>query len=248
MRGIAPWILLLLGGLVVTAGFGYHYYQQQKRMEVINKYSRLAGVNDIVPRAFLYQVMNMSYGNISEEEKDWLLRMREEEKMARDVYLYFYEKYGLQIFRNIANSEQNHMDAVKILLEKYNISDPVEETGDQRGVFKDEEIQKLYNELISMGEKSIVDALKVGALIEEVDIEDLKIAISKTDNEDIKFVYQNLMEGSKNHLRGFTRILSAYGVKYEPQKLSYEEYQEIVSEDWTVVGRGMGRGGPKMPR
>ncbi len=172
------------------------------------------------------EIMRIGASNLSEEEKAGILFMREEEKLARDVYLKLYEKWGLKVFDNIAKSEQTHMDAVKLLIDKYNLEDPAEGKG--VGEFSNATIQALYNKLIDMGSKSVVDALKVGAMIEEIDILDLKKYLAKTDNEDIKLVYENLMKGSMNHLRAFTRNLEKYGVTYEPQYLSTEEYKEIV--------------------
>ncbi|AEC51473.1 hypothetical protein PNA2_0557 [Pyrococcus sp. NA2] len=119
------------------------------------------------------------------------------------------------------------MDMVLQLIEKYNLTDPVEGKG--IGEFSNPEIQALYNQLVARGEESEIEALKVGALIEEIDIKDLEEWLSKVDNEDIKIVFENLMEGSKNHLRAFTKVLANnYGVKYSPQVLSEEEYQSIV--------------------
>ncbi|WP_371137012.1 DUF2202 domain-containing protein [Pyrococcus sp. NA2] len=138
-----------------------------------------------------------------------------------------YNVTGLKIFENIARSEQTHMDMVLQLIEKYNLTDPVEGKG--IGEFSNPEIQALYNQLVARGEESEIEALKVGALIEEIDIKDLEEWLSKVDNEDIKIVFENLMEGSKNHLRAFTKVLANnYGVKYSPQVLSEEEYQSIV--------------------
>ena len=184
------------------------------------------------------------YGSdtLTQEEVDGLLWMREEEKLARDVYLTLYEMYGLQIFQNIANSEQMHMDAVLSLLEKYGIEDPAV---DEVGVFTNPELQALYDQLIAMGSQSIEDALKVGALIEETDIKDLEEWIAKTDNADIIQVYENLTAGSENHLRAFTSLLQSYGVTYEPQVISEDEYNEIISSPMNTGmgdrGRGMGR-------
>lgn len=179
------------------------------------------------------------YGNdtLTQEEIDGLLWMREEEKLARDVYLTLYETYGLQIFQNIANSEQMHMDAVLSLLEKYGIEDPAV---DEVGIFTNPELQALYDQLIAMGSRSIEDALKVGALIEETDIKDLEEWITKTDNADIIQVYENLMAGSENHLRAFTTVLQNYGVTYEPQVISEDEYNKIIS---SPMNTGMGRVG-----
>nr|WP_042680360.1 DUF2202 domain-containing protein [Thermococcus paralvinellae] len=164
---------------------------------------------------------------LTEEEKQGLLWMREEEKLARDVYLTLYEKWKLPIFQNIARSEQTHMDSVKLLLEKYNLPDPVAD--EVVGKFSNPEIQKLYNELVEKGSKSQIDALKVGAMIEELDIVDLQKWISKTNKQDIITVYENLMKGSRNHLRAFVSQLKNYGVTYEPQYLSKEEYEQIIN-------------------
>ncbi|XRO76308.1 DUF2202 domain-containing protein [Methanocaldococcus sp. 10A] len=164
---------------------------------------------------------------ISEEEKEGLIEMREEEKLARDVYLTLYNKWGLQIFKNIAESEQTHMDSVKYLLDRYNIPDPVE--SEEVGKFSNPKFEELYNKLVEQGSKSVVDALKVGATIEDLDIADLENWISKTDNEDIKFVYENLMKGSRNHMRAFVRMLERYGANYSPQYISKEEYEQIIS-------------------
>jgi hypothetical protein len=152
--------------------------------------------------------------------------MREEEKLARDVYQTLYNKWKLQIFANIAESEQKHMDSVKKLIDNYNLEDPAKEGV---GEFTNPKLQELYNKLVEDGSKSIENALKVGAMIEEIDIIDLKKHLSETNKEDIKLVYENLMRGSRNHLRAFTSNLENYGISYEPQYLSKEEYEQIVS-------------------
>ncbi|WP_456368240.1 DUF2202 domain-containing protein [Thermococcus sp.] len=165
--------------------------------------------------------------DLSPEEVEAILYMREEEKLARDVYLTLYNKTGLPIFENIANSEQRHMDAVLSLIEKYNLTDPVAGMG--VGEFNSTEMQKLYKKLVSQGSESEVEALKVGALIEEIDIRDLEEWLKHVDNQDIKAVFESLRNGSKNHLRAFTRLLqNKYGITYTPQVLSEEEYRSIV--------------------
>ncbi|NJE84318.1 DUF2202 domain-containing protein [Thermococcus sp. CX2] len=166
------------------------------------------------------------YADLSQEEIDGLLWMREEEKLARDVYLTFYEMYGLPIFYNIAQSEQTHTDTVLALIEKYNLTDPAT---DEIGVFTNPELQALYDQLVEMGSQSLIDALKVGALIEETDIADLEEWTAKTDNADIIQVYESLKAGSENHLRGFVSVLANYGVTYEPQVVSEDYYKEVIS-------------------
>ena len=171
--------------------------------------------------------------SLNETEKQGILYMREEEKLARDVYLELYDKWGVQIFSNIAHSEQTHMDAVLLLIERYNLTDPV--GNDTRGVFTNDTLQNLYNELVANGTKSLEDAYRVGALIEEVDIIDLEDWIAKTDNEDLKTVYGFLMSGSYNHLRAFVKQLNNLGVTYTPVLLPQEQYNEIISG---TAGRG----------
>lgn len=144
----------------------------------------------------------------SEDEVDWLEYMREEEKLARDVYKYMYDLYGSRIFKNIAVSEQRHMDSIKTLLDRYGIPDPA--AGNGYGVFTNEHIKNIYDDLKAKGEISLKDALEVGKMIEELDIEDLQYAIAVTTHKDIKNVYTNLMEGSYNHLAAFEAQLAKY--------------------------------------
>lgn len=180
---------------------------------------------------------------LSQAESDGLLYMREEEKLARDVYNHLYEVWSLPIFSNIAQSEQTHTEAVRDLLTKYDIADPV--TDDTRGVFVNPELQQLYNNLTSKGEVSLTEALKVGALIEDLDINDLTQEIAKTDNQDIILVYENLSRGSRNHLRSFTSQLRSRGETYTPQYITPALYDTIVSatqERGTGGGGGNGRG------
>ena len=73
-----------------------------------------------------------------------------------------------------------------------------------------------------------VEALKIGAFIEEYDIADLEKLISETDNIYIVRVYTNLLNGSKNHLRAFVKNLSSRNVVYQPQILSQSEYSETI--------------------
>ncbi|ASJ04363.1 DUF2202 domain-containing protein [Thermococcus barossii] len=172
-------------------------------------------------------VSAMPYQELSQDEIDAILYMREEEKLARDVYLVLYNETGLPVFQNIARSEQTHMDMVLSLIEKYNLSDPVD--GMTVGEFNSTEMQELYEELVSKGSESELEALKVGALIEEIDIKDLEEWLKRTDNEDVKAVFESLMAGSENHLRAFTRLMeNRYDVTYSPQVLGLEEYINIV--------------------
>lgn len=142
---------------------------------------------------------------LSSSEVEDLIFMREEEKLAHDVYVTLYAKWGLSIFQNIANSEAAHTAAIKNLLDIYGIGDPA--AGNGLGEFTNPELQNLYNQLVVQGSQSLADALRVGISIEELDIQDLQARIPRTTNADIQLVYNNLLKGSENHLRAFTSTL-----------------------------------------
>jgi hypothetical protein len=165
-------------------------------------------------------------GSLSQQETEGLLFMWEEEKLARDVYQELYETWNLPIFRNIAMSEAQHMESVEMLLDAYGL----EKSGsDESGVYEDKELVGLYADLTARGKTSVVEALKVGALIEDLDIHDLQQNLELTDNDDIRILYQNLMKGSRNHLRAFLRQLDREGVEYEAQYISPEYLERILS-------------------
>ncbi|KAA3660763.1 MAG: DUF2202 domain-containing protein [Calditrichaeota bacterium] len=168
------------------------------------------------------------YEDLSPEETEALAFMREEEKLARDVYLSLYPVLGQRVFNNISASEQRHMDAILVLTDKYEMEDPV--LSDSVGTFQNETLQSLYTTLVEQGSASLEEGLKVGALIEEIDILDLQHELDEVvDNEDIAYVFDNLMHGSYNHLRAFVRNLSRLGVTYTPQKLSQDVYDAIIA-------------------
>jgi hypothetical protein len=166
---------------------------------------------------------------LTREEVEGILFMREEEKLARDVYLYLYEVFPLRPFLNISKSEQAHMDAIKYLIDTYELEDPVGEN--QEGIFQNQELQELYNELIKTGSESREEALKVGALIEEIDIIDLRNELEETaKNGDVIRVFKNLCKASERHLKAFVRVLGRYDVDYQPVRLEQEAFDRILSE------------------
>ncbi|MBU0475560.1 MAG: DUF2202 domain-containing protein [Bacteroidetes bacterium] len=164
---------------------------------------------------------------LSDSAENGLIFMREEEKLARDVYLYFYEKYGMRIFNNIAKSESTHMTAIKMLLDKYELADPV--TNDEIGVFQNQDLAALYTQLTEAANVSLLEAVKIGATIEDLDIKDLMEYSAEIESEDILLVYNNLTKGSRNHLRSFYSRVLQYGGTYEPQFISQELFDLIIS-------------------
>lgn len=138
-------------------------------------------------------------------ETSSILFMKQEEKVARDVYQVLYAKWGHVTFGNIAVSEQRHMDAVDSLIARYRLTDT---TPKEAGKFTYPELQALYDELIALGSKSLSDALTVGVLIEETDIADLQAALKTAREKPVRNVFSSLLDGSYNHLAAFTRALN----------------------------------------
>lgn len=164
---------------------------------------------------------------LTKNEIDGLIQMREEEKLAHDVYVTLGSAWGVKTFSNISQSEQTHTDAVKVLLLKYEIKDPV--TNKSVGVFQSKAMQDLYTSLVEKGKVSLTDALTVGALVEDLDIHDLDLLKAQTDKEDILVTYAQLQKGSRNHLRAFSRSLEREGATYAPKYISQNDYNTIIT-------------------
>jgi hypothetical protein len=162
---------------------------------------------------------------LTNEEKEGIQLMREEEKLAHDVYIFLYDKWNMRIFSNISNAESRHFEAIGYLIDNYELEDQAKEGA---GNFNNKELQELYNSLTEKGSKSLTAALEVGALIEEVDIADLQKLLAANPDSIITGVYQNLLRGSENHLRAFTGQLENQNVKYTPTILSETAYTKII--------------------
>ncbi len=173
---------------------------------------------------------NSSYtfsDDLTEAEIEGLMEMREEEKLAQDVYLYFYDLYKQPVFKNISKSEAAHTKAVLWLINGYGLEDPLLEG---LGNFTNPLFTELYTQLTGKGSESLIEALKVGAFVEEYDINDLLHLIEQTESDNIARVYGNLLRGSEFHIKAFTNVLKFYDVIYSPTILSEELYQEIINK------------------
>ena len=173
------------------------------------------------------QIKSLPKEPLNTSELASLSFMREEEKLAKDVYVSLYNKWGVKIFTNISASELTHMNTVLLLLNKYGLTDPV--GSNPVGVFRDKLLQQLYNQLVAKGNTSVLEAYKVGATIEDLDLFDLKNQLNNIDNQDIGLVYEMLMKGSRNHLRSFYKNILKVGSSYSPQFISQAEFDDIVN-------------------
>jgi len=164
---------------------------------------------------------------LTEQEKSDLLFLREEEKLARDVYIFAYERHGLNVFSNIAQSEQTHADQALNLLAYYGIADPAD--GLSVGQFSNQALQKLYDDLTAKAALSLPNALEVGATIEDMDIADLEGMMAHTSRPNILLVYSNLQCGSRNHMRSFVGLIDTMNGEYVPQYISQTDFDAIIA-------------------
>ncbi len=170
----------------------------------------------------------VSATTLDANEVEGLRYMREEEKLAHDVYVALFARWPrLSVFSNIAASETEHTEAVLTQLQRYGVADPA--AGKPAGVFENTFLQALYDRLIAMGSVSEVEALKVGCLIEETDIQDIRDKMALTDEASILSTYQNLLCGSYNHLQAFNRVLANRGVSYQSQVIGQDLWNAIAA-------------------
>jgi hypothetical protein len=177
--------------------------------------------------AYLAQQALVSAVPLSAEEAQTLSWMREEEKLARDVYQALYKTWKRTAFKNIALSEQKHMDAMLRKLSEFGLPDPALADA---GYYSQPELQALYAQLLAQGGVSYVGALQAGAMIEDMDIADLSAAIAATANVSVQLSYGNLLEGSKRHLRAFVKLLRGEGMDYAPQFMAPELFEAIAAD------------------
>lgn len=173
---------------------------------------------------------------VAASEADHLIFLREEEKLARDVYLGLAEYWSgrgeggtvASVMTQIASSEQRHMDRIKSLLASYGLSDPVD-PAETRGLFANPELAALYAELMTKGRTGLAEAWTVGAMIEDKDIFDLQAAAPFVTQDAVRIAFDALTCGSRNHMRSFSRQLAAAGAAYAAVFLSQLQVDAIIA-------------------
>lgn len=170
---------------------------------------------------------SLSTNTLDEETIDAIVLLREEEKLARDVYLTFSWWYDLPVFENIARSEQQHMNLVALLLDRYGIADPA--AGNGIGEFDEDWVQEAFDDLRDSGAESLVNALFAGAFIEDVDIYHLQHILDHSDFDDVNLIVQNMIAGSRNHMRSFDQALVKRGETYVPQYITQGDLDAILA-------------------
>jgi hypothetical protein len=172
-----------------------------------------------------------SEATLTDAQEQGLLYMREEEKLAHDLYVLFGEQWGVRSFARIVQAESNHEAQVLGAMARYGLSDPAAELS--LGEFSNADLQALYDQLAAEGAVSLREALRVAALVEETDIADLDAELADDGPTplpaDVAAVYEHLRFGSTNHLRAYVRQLNRLGESYAPVVLDQESFDAILS-------------------
>ncbi|MBA3025350.1 MAG: DUF2202 domain-containing protein [Sulfurimonas sp.] len=162
---------------------------------------------------------------LTQELKDTLSYMQNEERLAYDVYNELYKLFPTaNQLNNIAtNSESAHIQTVELLILKYinsvdefsnlDLNTDLSET--TAGEYSISAIRDLYDALMAIGDDSKQAALEVGCMIEVTDINDLNddIALAQASNAtDVEAAFVYLRNGSYNHYWAFDSGLKNMGV------------------------------------
>ena len=169
-------------------------------------------------------------GELTLLESEGLLFLREEEKLADNLNGEFSDTWKLDIFERISSSESTHSNAINVLIKRYFETDPAKNLDD--GEFSNQELQSLYSELYSEGSESLLDALKVSCAVAELSLIDLQVLSNRLEaNDDLSFVYEQLLLGSRNHLRALVKTIETQDDTYTPRYLTMEEYDVIIAAE-----------------
>lgn len=216
MKSITIKILLL----VIFLGLGSHSFAQMNAQEKNQEMKHDSHTVDFT---------SLKKGILTQDEIDALIYMREEEKLARDIYTVLGETTPSSVFKNISRSEQTHMDAFDQLLDRYEVPDPVVDES-VIGTFTDPFFTNLFIELKEKGQQSDKDAFEVGAMVEDLNMANLIKYSEATDKPDLKLAYNALLTQSKNHMSGFVRQLDRLGYEFEPEYITSEQLSIAVAD------------------
>jgi len=158
---------------------------------------------------------------LTQELKDALAYMGNEERLAYDIYMNLYAHYlengdTIRQFKNIAErGESRHIAIVQDLVKRYNLSASDLSAEMPMGQYDIPEIQELYDTLYAKGVQSRQDALEVGCMVEVTDVDDLDKYITYAEEAnatDVLEGFKILRAGSYNHYWAFDKGLKNMGV------------------------------------
>ena len=166
-----------------------------------------------------------STADLTADEIEFIYAVREDEKVARDLYFSFFGTFGLKPFENIGKAEDNHIKATEKLFDYYEIDYPALS---ENGKFENAIRQKLYDSLLLKGTPEL-EAFKVMALLEETNIAEYGEVLKTIVNPNIKIVIENLAKASVNHFKAAIRQITALGGTYAPSLMTQEQYRAVIA-------------------
>jgi hypothetical protein len=140
-------------------------------------------------------------GTLTEAQRTALQTNAQEEKLAHDLYTAFAARYDDPVFDRIATSETNHLEAIRTLLARYEITDPT--AGAAAGSFTDPAVQATYDDLLAKGTVDEHAALEAGRTVEQADIAQLQATVQGLTAPDVLRVSEHLLDASQQHLAAF---------------------------------------------
>ena len=167
-----------------------------------------------------------STADLNADEIEFIYAVREDEKVARDLYKAFFDNYKLKTFENISKAEANHMKAAEKLLDYYEVEYPA---ASDYGKFADTARQALYERYLQKG-NTAMEAFKVMVYLEEENIVSYNEVLKDITNPNIKLVIENLSKASENHLRAAVRQITALGGTYQASLMTEEQYKSIIAK------------------
>lgn len=173
------------------------------------------------PQAWVGQFPTYDLG---ENQRQDMRDQWEQEKLARDVYEVFAQRYGARVFVRLSTAEQRHMDALEALLKKYGEALP--SARDAKGVYSKDELTGRYNEALQDGSASLGSAARVGLALEEGDTQALQAAADRAQ-PDAHSVFEHLLMANAQHERALSRWSDVAAPKGGPVDSSDEPRSKV---------------------
>lgn len=184
----------------------------------------------LVCACFIISVTKAQKITLSSAETKALINVHDNQKLSLFVYDSLYAIWGINPFGNIRSAESQHIDFLDDVAENYDVVLDKNKSTDSKPGFITLQAENIYHESISKGSLSVIDALKRGALLEEMSLLVLHEAKAVTIKSDLLHTFDILAMGSKNHLQAFNKRLKTYGITYEPGILEQKDFKKIISE------------------
>jgi len=179
---------------------------------------------------FISAVTKAQKITLSPAETKALINLHDNQKLSLFVYDSLFAIWGINPFGNIRSAESQHVDFLVDVAENYSVILDKNGSTDNKPGFTTPQAETIYHESISKGSLSVIDALKRGALLEEMSLLALHEAKAVTIKSDLLHTFDILAMGSKNNLQAFNKRLKMYGITYEPGLLDQKDFKNIISE------------------